>query len=76
MEVLGEESVSLESFIWVHATRDISENHLRAARVGMWISIDNLRENAKLLRSNVERLKRLKEAGFLDPVSVSRDAGW
>ena len=75
-EVLAEESVSLESFICVHATRDISENHLRAARVGMWISIDNLRENAQLLRSNVERLKRLKEAGFLDRVLVSQDAGW
>lgn len=42
-EVLEEESVSLESFIWVHATRDISENHLRAARLGMWISIEKLR---------------------------------
>ena len=50
--ILEEESVPLESFIWVHATRDISENHLRAARLGMWISIDNLRENAQLLRSN------------------------
>ena len=75
-EILGEESVPLESFIWVHATRDISENHLRAARLGMWISIDNLRENAQLLRSNVERLKSLKEAGFLDRVLVSQDAGW
>ena len=74
--ILEEESVPLESFIWVHATRDISENHLRAARLGMWISIDNLRENAQLLRSNVERLKSLKEAGFLDRVLVSQDAGW
>ena len=75
-EVLEEESVPLDSFIWVHATRDISDNHLRAARLGMWISIDNLRENAQLLRSNVERLKSLKEADFLDRVLVSQDAGW
>jgi phosphotriesterase-related protein len=49
---------------------------LKAARLGMWISIDNLRENAQLLRSNVERLKSLKAAGLLDRVLVSQDAGW
>jgi len=52
-EVLEEESVPFEFFIWVHAPREISENQLRAARLGMLISIDNLRENAQLLRSNV-----------------------
>ena len=75
-EVLQEEGTPLDAFIWVHATRDISENHLKAARLGMWISIDNLRESAQLLRSNVERLKSLKAAGLLDRVLVSQDAGW
>lgn len=75
-EILEEEGAPLDAFIWVHATRDISENHLKAARLGMWISIDNLRENAQLLRSNVERLKSLKASGLLDRVLVSQDAGW
>ncbi len=75
-EILAEEGAPLEALIWVHATRDISDNHLRAARLGMWISIDNLRENAQLLRSNVERIKNLKKAGFLDRILVSQDAGW
>ena len=47
----AEESVPLESFIWVHATREISENHLRAARLGTRISIDNLQENAQPIGS-------------------------
>ena len=75
-EILEEEGVPLDAFIWVHATRDISENHLKAARLGMWISIDNLRENAQLLRSSVERLKSLKAAGLLGRALVSQDAGW
>ncbi len=74
--VLKSEGVDPEAFIWVHATRDLPDNLIRAARSGMWISIDNLRDNANLLRANVERVVALKEAGLLDRVLVSQDAGW
>ncbi len=75
-EILNEEGVARDAFIWVHATRDNSENQIRAAQLGLWVSIDNLRENANLLRANVERIVTLKEAGFLNRVLVSQDAGW
>lgn len=75
-ELLKAEGVSPDAFIWVHATRDTSENQIRAARMGLWVSIDNLRDNAILLRANVERLMALKAAGLLDRVLVSQDAGW
>jgi phosphotriesterase-related protein len=75
-QILKEEGVDPSAFIWVHATRDNSENQIRAARMGLWVSIDNLRENANLLRANVERIVALKEAGFLNRVLVSQDAGW
>ena len=74
--ILESEGVSPEAFIWVHATRDTPENLIRAARLGMWVSIDNLRDNANLLRANVERIVALKNAGLLDRVLVSQDAGW
>lgn len=74
--ILKEEGVGPNAFIWVHATRDNSENQIKAARMGMWVSIDNLRENANLLRANVDRIVALKEAGLLDRVLVSQDAGW
>lgn len=74
--LLKEEGVSTEAFIWVHATRDSSENQVRAARMGLWVSIDNLRNNANLLRATVDRLVSLKAAGVLDHVLVSQDAGW
>ncbi len=75
-EILEEEGVSPDAFIWVHATRDSSENQIRAAKLGLWVSIDNLRENAILLNANVERLVALKAAGLLHRVLVSQDAGW
>jgi len=75
-EILEEEGVSPNAFIWVHATRDSSENQIRAAKLGLWVSIDNLRENAILLNANVERLVALKAAGLLHRVLVSQDAGW
>jgi phosphotriesterase-related protein len=75
-ELLKEEGVLPDAFIWVHATRDTSENQIRAARLGLWVSIDNLRDNANLLRGNVERLVALKSAGLLGRVLVSQDAGW
>ena len=75
-EVLKAEGVSPPAFIWVHATRDDSENLIRAAKMGLWVSIDNLRDNANVLRGNVERLTALKDAGLLDRVLISQDAGW
>ena len=74
--ILKEEGVAPEAFIWVHATRDTSENQIRAARLGLWVSIDNLRDNANLLRANVDRLVALKGAGLLNRVLISQDAGW
>ena len=75
-EILEEEGVSGEAFIWVHATRDDPQNLIKAAELGLWVSLDNLRDNANLLRGNVERLVALKTAGLLDRVLVSQDAGW
>lgn len=74
--ILQEEGVAPEAFIWVHATRDTSANQIRAARMGLWVSIDNLRDNANLLRANIERLVALKDVGLLNRVLISQDAGW
>lgn len=75
-DILAEEGVDPSAFVWVHATRDNVENLTKAAQLGLWVSIDNLRANANLLRANVERIVALKQAGFLNRVLVSQDAGW
>jgi len=75
-EILEEEGVDPSAFIWVHATRDNVDNLIKASEMGLWVSIDNLRANANLLRANVERIVALKDAGFLNRVLISQDAGW
>ncbi len=75
-EILAEEGVSPDALIWVHATRDTSENQIRAARLGLWVSIDNVADDPKLLEEIVADLSALKNAGLLPRVLLSHDAGW
>lgn len=75
LEVLEEEGVSPEAFIWVHAQAEKDAGVLcRAASKGAWISIDNLNENN--IDGFISLLKAVKEKGCLDKVLISHDAGW
>jgi phosphotriesterase-related protein len=75
-DVLEEEGVDPGAFIWVHATRDTPDNQIRAAKMGLWVSIDNVTEKPKQLDLIVKGLVELKKAGHLDRVLISHDAGW
>ena len=60
LEILKNEGVSPEAFIWVHAQseKDIS-NHVKAAAMGCWIGLDGLNDNN--LADYVRMIKNLKE---------------
>lgn len=75
LNILREEGVAPEAFIWVHAQaeEDLDE-HLRAARLGAWISLDNV--NADQIDRYVAMLQNLKENGLLNRALISHDAGW
>ncbi|HKK74953.1 MAG TPA: hypothetical protein VJ953_07775 [Saprospiraceae bacterium] len=75
MDILKEEGVAPDAFIWVHAQaeEDLSQ-HVRAARGGAWISLDNV--NADQVDHYVEMLSNLKENDLLHRVLISHDAGW
>lgn len=75
LEILREERVAPEAFIWVHAQaeEDLSE-HVRAARLGAWISLDNV--NADQIDRYVAMLQNLKDHGLLNRALISHDAGW
>lgn len=75
MAILEEEGVAADAFIWVHAQaeEDLSE-HVRAAREGAWISLDNV--NADQVDRYVEMITNLKENDLLHRVLISHDAGW
>jgi len=75
IEILKNEGVSPEAFIWVHAQveKDISM-HIRAAKMGAWISLDGINDNN--LEDYIRMLKNMKESCLLDKVLLSHDAGW
>jgi phosphotriesterase-related protein len=73
--ILSREGVSPEAFIWVHAQveKDLS-NHVKAARMGAWISLDGLNDNNP--EEYVRLIKNLRENKLLNKVLLSHDAGW
>jgi phosphotriesterase-related protein len=75
LEILRNEGVSPEAFIWVHAQgeKDLS-NHIKAARMGAWIGLDGVDENN--CEGYVGMIKNLKENDLLNKVLLSHDAGW
>jgi phosphotriesterase-related protein len=72
LEILREEEVSPNAWIWTHANQsERAEPLLDAARAGGWISLDGVRENS--IDHHLALLKELKKAGFLKQVLLSHD---
>jgi phosphotriesterase-related protein len=75
IEILKNEGVSPEAFIWVHAQAEKDPvNHVRAAGMGAWIGLDGLNDNN--LQDYVVMIKNLKNNNLLNKVLISHDAGW
>ncbi|MDF9797443.1 phosphotriesterase-related protein [Catalinimonas alkaloidigena] len=75
MEILNEEGIALNAFIWVHAQHEEdSQKHVEAAQQGAWVSLDGLSESS--VERYTEILKLLKANKLLDKVLLSHDAGW
>ncbi|HEY8513073.1 MAG TPA: phosphotriesterase [Cyclobacteriaceae bacterium] len=75
LDILADEGVAAEAFIWVHAQgeKDI-QRHVAAARRGCWISLDGVQDdNAARYADNI---LALRDAGLLHKVLISQDAGW
>jgi phosphotriesterase-related protein len=81
ISILQSYGVDPSHFIWVHAQHGTLEGNIKAAKMGSWISLDNL--NARRDRSEpfgvewyADRIASLKENGLLHRVMISHDAGW
>jgi phosphotriesterase-related protein len=75
MDVLEDEGVALENFIWVHAQNEPDEERiLSGARRGAWVSLDHV--NAKDVGRYAGLVERFVEAGLLNRLLLSHDAGW
>jgi phosphotriesterase-related protein len=74
LRILAEFGVSPEAFIWTHAQSGTKDGWIRAARMGAWVSLDNV--NEKRIQDYIENLSALKAAGLLSQVLLSHDSGW
>ncbi len=76
LEILEEEGVAPEAFIWTHANRGTDDERIRFAKQGGWISIDKMRDDPKQIESIVKMLSIMKASNVLNHVLLSHDAGW
>lgn len=81
ISVLQSNNVDPSAFIWVHAQHGSLEGNIRAARMGVWISLDNINLNIKKgskydVQWYAERIQKMKNSGYLNQVLISHDAGW
>ena len=74
LRILADFGVSPEAFIWTHAQSGTKDGWIRAARMGAWVSLDNV--NEKRIQDYIENLSALKAAGLLTQVLLSHDSGW
>jgi phosphotriesterase-related protein len=83
IQILRTYGINPSSFIWVHAQQGSLEGNMKAAQMGAWVSLDNLNDGQYPNQEEqfstswyADRIVALKEAGYLDRVLISHDAGW
>lgn len=75
LAILEREGVHPSAWIWIHAQGEPdSAQHIAAARRGAWIEFDGI--DGKSLEQHVRFVTRMRDAGLLDRVLISQDAGW
>jgi len=75
LAVLEREGVHPSAWIWIHAQNEPdSAQHIAAARRGAWVEFDGI--DPKSLEQHVGLVTRMRDAGLLDNVLISQDAGW
>lgn len=74
IEILKKQEVHPSALVWVHAQAEADRSlHIQAARMGTWVSLDGITNN---FDNYVESIIKLKEAGYLDRILISHDAGY
>ena len=75
MDVLKDEGVSPEAFVWVHAQNEkVAARHVEAARRGAWVSLDGFRPART--DEYAGAVAGLVKAGQVGRILISQDAGW
>jgi phosphotriesterase-related protein len=75
LEVLRQEAVRPDAFVWVHAQAEKdSKRHEEAGRLGAWVSFDGVSEDS--IDEYTALLWNMRSKGLLHRTLVSHDAGW
>lgn len=74
LTVLEEMGVSPDAFIWTHAQGGTKAGWIKAAKMGAWVSLDNI--NSENFEQHAKHLRELKAAGVLNRILISHDSGW
>ena len=80
LEILQQNGVSPEAFIWIHAQNETDRNYfMKAARMGAWVEFDGLNANylqPETAGQHLDVLTQLKKENLLHKTLLSQDAGW
>jgi phosphotriesterase-related protein len=83
IDILKDLGVDPSAFIWTHASRGTIEGNIKAAKEGVWISLDKVKYNPEAVPGSsgtikwfAERIIELKKQGLLNRVLLSHDSGW
>ena len=75
LAILEREGVHPSAWIWIHAQGESdSARHIAAAQRGAWVSFDGI--DPRSMEQHVGLVTRMRDAGLLDHVLISQDAGW
>lgn len=75
LDILTEEGLPLNKFIFVHAASESNqEYHFRAAERGAWVEYDGI--SKVQADRNIQLIKGMLEKGYEDNLLLSQDAGW
>ena len=75
LRIIAEVGLDPARFIWVHTQNEADpEMHIEAARRGAWVEFDGVAEDSA--ERHLYFVRAMADAGFLDRVLISQDAGW
>jgi phosphotriesterase-related protein len=74
IELLQKMGIQPDAFVWVHAQAAPLEDHIRAAKMGAWVSLDGIGWGDFVRYAIL--LEGLKSKRCLHRVIISHDAGW
>ncbi|MCI0550405.1 MAG: esterase [Anaerolineae bacterium] len=77
MDVLEEAGLDLHRFIWIHAQTESNIDVLKeAAQRGAFVELDSVGAPHQSQKDLIETVVALIEAGYIDQILLSHDAGW